>query len=334
MMINTLSSGHRYCIAPMMDWTDRHDRFFLRLISKKVRLYTEMVTAQAIQYGDQSSLLAYNPEEHPLALQLGGCDPKALAECARLAEDRGFDEVNLNVGCPSERVQKGAFGACLMAEPQLVAECVDAMKNVCTIPITVKTRIGIDHQDSEEFLMTFMNHMVSANVDLVIIHARKAWLSGLSPKENREKPPLNYQRVLAVKNQWPDLPIIINGGIQSAEQALSLINQGLNGVMIGRTAYQKPFTLSEVDQLFFNCNHQAPSRAEIIEAFTPYMEQFVKTGQPLKRITRHITGLFHGQPGARHWRRTLSESQQLTPRLVLQTAQELEHMTAERTLAC
>lgn len=326
--MDTRASGHRYCIAPMMDWTDRHDRYFLRLISKNTRLYTEMITTQALKYGDVPHHLDYSAEEHPIALQLGGHEPADMAHCARLAAEWGYDEVNINVGCPSDRVQKGRFGACLMAEAELVAECVAAMKAACDLQITVKTRIGIDTQDSEAFLFNFVEKMVAADVDLLIVHARKAWLKGLSPKENREKPPLNYARVQAVKQEWPALPVIINGGINSLEEAHTLINSGLDGVMVGRAAYQTPYLLADVDQQFFSNKESTltppPSRLAVIQALHPYLEQWVSEGFPIKRITRHITGIFHGCPGARQWRRHLSESTDLTPDSVLKAAQEAQ----------
>lgn len=327
--MDTRTSGHRYCIAPMMDWTDRHDRYFLRLISKHTRLYTEMITTQALKHGDVPHLLDYSAQEHPIALQLGGHDPADMAHCARLAAEWGYDEVNINVGCPSDRVQKGRFGACLMAEAELVAECVAAMKAACSLPITVKTRIGIDTQDSEAFLFNFVEKLVDAEVDLLIVHARKAWLQGLSPRENREKPPLNYSRVHAVKQAWPDLPVIVNGGINTLKEAQALIDGGLDGVMVGRAAYQTPYLLAHVDQQFFlDQNNETtsppPSRLAVIEALHPYLEQWVSEGFPIKRITRHITGIFHGCPGARQWRRHLSESTDLTPASVLQAAQDAQ----------
>ena len=342
--MDTLNSGHRFCIAPMMDWTDRHDRFFLRLISKRARLYTEMITTQALRHGDVPHLLDYSPQEHPLALQLGGHEPAEMAHCAQLAESWGYDEVNINVGCPSDRVQKGRFGACLMAEPELVAECVAAMKAASTLTITVKTRIGIDHQDSEAFLNHLVEKLVTAQVDLLIVHARKAWLQGLSPRENREKPPLNYDRVINLKRRWPNLPIIINGGITTLDQAQNLIDEGLDGVMVGRAAYQTPFLLAGVDQRFFTTHassawaarrdHDNPSRLEVIRALHPYLQDWVQQGFPLKRITRHITGLFHGCPGARQWRRHLSECPDLTPGSVLSAAEQaqsaLEKSASER----
>lgn len=323
---DTRASGHRYCIAPMMDWTDRHDRYFLRLISKHTRLYTEMITTQALRFGDIPHLLDFSAQEHPIALQLGGHEPAEMAHCAKLAEEWGYDEVNINVGCPSDRVQKGRFGACLMAEAELVAECVAAMKAACKLPITVKTRIGIDTQDSEDFLFNFVKKLVAADLDLLIVHARKAWLKGLSPKENREKPPLNYARVQAVKHHWPELPIIINGGINTLDQAQALIDAGLDGVMVGRAAYQTPYILAEVDHRFFqtdptNTSSEPPSRLAVIQALHPYLEAWVESGFPLKRITRHISGLFHGCPGARQWRRHLSESTDLTPNSVLAAAE-------------
>ncbi|MEJ2670197.1 MAG: tRNA dihydrouridine(20/20a) synthase DusA [Gammaproteobacteria bacterium] len=304
----------------MMDWTDRHERYFLRLLTRQARLYTEMVTTQALKHGHKSHLLDFDPLEHPIALQVGGSDPQDLAYSARLAEEWGYDEINLNVGCPSDRVQKGRIGACLMAEPQHIAECVAAMKAAVSIPVTVKTRIGIDHQDDEAFLFRFVEAVQSAQVDLLIVHARKAWLSGLSPKENREKPPLNYQRVLRIKQQWPALPVVINGGINTPELAQDLLSAGCDGVMIGRTAYQSPYSLANVDHCFFGTSQPPLSRLEVIQAFIPYLEQAVRNGIPIKHITRHLTGLFQACPGGRRWRRCLSENATLTPQDVLEAA--------------
>ncbi|WP_299491209.1 tRNA dihydrouridine(20/20a) synthase DusA [uncultured Shewanella sp.] len=293
-------------IAPMLDWTDKHYRYFARLMSSKALLYTEMVTTGAIIHG-KGDYLAYNEEEHPLALQLGGSDPQALAICAKAAFDRGYDEVNLNVGCPSDRVQSGRFGACLMSEPQLVAECVSSMKQVVDIPITVKTRIGIDEQDSYAFLTEFVETVAEAGCDTFIIHARKAWLNGLSPKENREIPPLDYARVHQLKQDFPTLDLSINGGIKTLAEA-KLHLQTLDGVMIGREAYQNPYLLAEVDQQLCGMERSILSRDQVLDALLPYIERHVKQGGKLNHITRHIIGLYQGEMGSRVWRRYLSEN--------------------------
>ncbi|MDO6613466.1 tRNA dihydrouridine(20/20a) synthase DusA [Shewanella sp. 1_MG-2023] len=293
-------------LAPMLDWTDRHYRYFARLMSAHTVLYTEMVTTGAIIHG-QGDYLAYNQEEHPVALQLGGSNPKDLATCAKLAFERGYDEINLNVGCPSDRVQNGRFGACLMGEPALVAECVDAMKQVADIPVTVKTRIGIDEQDSYEFLTDFVDTVKAVGCDTFIVHARKAWLQGLSPKENREIPELNYERVYQLKRDYADLNISINGGVKTLEDSLSHLQQ-LDGVMIGREAYQNPYLLAKVDQLIYGEEKPVITREQVIEQMMPYIEQHLKDGGRLNHITRHMIGLFQGLPGSRGWRRHLSEN--------------------------
>ena len=290
----------------MLDWTDRHYRYFARLMSAHTVLYTEMVTTGAIIHG-QGDYLAYNQEEHPVALQLGGSNPKDLATCAKLAFERGYDEINLNVGCPSDRVQNGRFGACLMGEPALVAECVDAMKQVADIPVTVKTRIGIDEQDSYEFLTDFVDTVKTVGCDTFIVHARKAWLQGLSPKENREIPELNYERVYQLKRDYADLNISINGGVKTLEDSLVHLQQ-LDGVMIGREAYQNPYILAKVDQLIYGDDKPVISREQVIEQMMPYIEQHLKQGGRLNHITRHMIGLFQGLPGSRGWRRHLSEN--------------------------
>ncbi|MCH1929411.1 tRNA dihydrouridine(20/20a) synthase DusA [Shewanella sp. A25] len=301
-----LALDRTFSIAPMLDWTDRHYRYFARLMSANALLYTEMVTTGAILHG-RGDYLAYNQEEHPLALQLGGSNPADLARCAQLAAERGYDEVNLNVGCPSDRVQNGRFGACLMAEPQLVAECVDAMKQVVDIPVTVKTRIGIDEQDSYAFLTDFIDTVKAKGCSDFIIHARKAWLQGLSPKENREIPPLDYERVYQLKRDYPELNISINGGVTSLEQAKTHLAQ-LDGVMVGREAYQNPYILAEVDQQLCGSERAVISREAVIEAMLPYIEAHLQSGGRLNHITRHMIGLFQGLPGARSWRRYLSEN--------------------------
>ncbi|MGL4206075.1 MAG: tRNA dihydrouridine(20/20a) synthase DusA [Aeromonadaceae bacterium] len=295
----------RFSIAPMLDWTDRHCRYFLRQISRHALLYTEMVTTGAILQG-RGDYLAYHEAEHPLALQLGGSDPAALAQCAKIAEARGYDEVNLNVGCPSDRVQNGRFGACLMASPELVAECVAAMRAEVSIPVTVKSRIGIDDLDSYDFLCAFLDRVSAAGCDTFILHARKAWLSGLSPKENREIPPLDYERVYRVKQDYPHLTISINGGVTSMLEVMSHLER-VDGVMVGREAYQNPYLLAQVDRKVFGDDILVPSRHEVVRRMLPYIEQELTKGNHLSHITRHMLGLFQGLPGARAWRRHLSE---------------------------
>ncbi|WP_085344373.1 tRNA dihydrouridine(20/20a) synthase DusA [Vibrio sp. ArtGut-C1] len=297
----------RLSVAPMLDWTDRHCRYFHRLMTKETLLYTEMVTTGAIIHG-KGDFLAYNEEEHPLALQLGGSNPEDLAKCAKLAQERGYDEVNLNVGCPSDRVQNGRFGACLMAEPQLVSDCVAAMKDVVDIPVTVKTRIGIDDHDSYEFLTDFVSIVSEkGGCEQFTIHARKAWLSGLSPKENREIPPLDYPRAYQLKQDFSHLTIAINGGVKSLEEAKVHL-QHLDGVMIGREAYQSPYLLASVDQELFGSNAPVKKRSEIVEEMYPYIEAQLAKGAYLGHITRHMLGLFQSMPGARQWRRHISEN--------------------------
>ena len=290
----------------MMDWTDRHCRYFLRLISRHVYLYTEMITTGAILHGDSERLLRFHPDEHPLALQLGGSDPGELAACARIAAKYGYDEVNLNVGCPSDRVQTGRFGACLMAEPKLVAECVAAMGEASPLPVTVKTRIGIDEHQSYAFLAQFVATVAAAGCRTLIIHARNAWLQGLSPKENREVPPLDYQAVYRVKQDFPQLEIILNGGITDLNQAQDHLTK-VDGVMLGRAAYHNPYLLAEVDRRFFGDLRPPLSRHQVVARMLPYVEQELAAGTRLHHITRHILGLYQGVPGARAWRRYLSE---------------------------
>lgn len=307
MQIPSKSLDRRLSVAPMLDWTDRHCRFFLRLISRKTLLYTEMVTTGALLHGDRESFLRFDPAEHPLALQLGGSDPNHLANCARMGEDQGFDEIDMNLGCPSDRVQTGRFGACLMAEPLVAADCVAAMKDSVSIPVTVKTRIGIDDRDSYEELCGLIGVLMDAGCDALNVHARKAWLKGLSPKENREIPPLRYDLVLRLKADFPRLPISINGGITSLQQAKRFLSAGLDGVMIGRAAYQKPWLLADADQEIFGDRRTGESRHHVLEAYKRYIDRELAAGVPLHAMTRHILGLFQGQPGARRWRRTISE---------------------------
>ncbi|MDA0146067.1 tRNA dihydrouridine(20/20a) synthase DusA [Vibrio sp. RW] len=300
-------AANRLSVAPMLDWTDRHCRYFHRLLSQQTLLYTEMVTTGAILHG-KGDFLEYNEQEHPLALQLGGSNPVDLAACAKLAGERGYDEVNLNVGCPSDRVQNGRFGACLMAEPDLVADCVSAMKEVTDIPITVKTRIGIDDQDSYEFLTKFVSTVSEkGGCEQFTIHARKAWLSGLSPKENREIPPLDYDRAYQIKKDFSGLVIAVNGGITTLEQTKEHL-QHLDGVMIGREAYHSPFILAEVDQQIFGLDTPIKKRSQVVEEMYPYIERELSNGASLGHISRHMLGLFQSMPGARQWRRYISEN--------------------------
>lgn len=294
-------------IAPMMDWTDRHDRYFLRQISQHAILYTEMVTVDALIFGDHQHYLQYNEEEHPVALQLGGSDVEKLVTCAKMGEQFGYDEINLNVGCPSDRVKAGRFGACLMAEPQLVGECIGAMQAAVNIPVTVKTRIGIDRDDSYEPLQQFVSIVADHGCEVFIIHARKAWLDGLSPKENRDIPPLRYEYVHQLKGEMPHLNISINGGIKTVDAAAEHLPH-LQGVMIGREAYQNPYILAEVDQRFYGATDEPKTRLDIAYAMLPYIEKQLASGAKLNMVTRHILGLFQGQPGARAWRRYLSEN--------------------------
>ena len=293
----------------MMDWTDRHCRFFHRLLTRRALLYTEMLTTGAILHGDRERLLGFNAAEHPVALQLGGSDPAALAECARIGEAFGYDEINLNVGCPSDRVQEGRFGACLMLEPALVGDCVAAMKAAVTIPVTVKCRIGVDEQEPEQALFSFTETVKAAGADALIVHARKAWLKGLSPRENREVPPLDYAIVHRLKAAHPDLAIVLNGGIASVEQAQEHLNAeigNLDGVMMGRAAYQEPWRLLSVDAAFYG---EAPAFATTKDAalaLVPYIEREMAKGVRLNSITRHVLGLFRAVPGARAFRRHLS----------------------------
>ena len=292
----------------MMDWTDRHCRYFLRLLSPSARLYTEMVTAAALIHGDAGKLLKFDSAEHPVGLQLGGSDPTIMADAAKMVVRAGYDEININVGCPSDRVQNGQFGACLMSRPDLVASCYEEMSGVCDLPVTVKTRIGIDDQDSYEFLHEFIDILQAAGCRTFIVHARIAILQGLSPKDNRTVPPLNYERVYRLKREFPDLEFVLNGGISGTDQVLEHLEH-LDGVMIGRQAYHEPYFLTELEKtLFANENRPAPGRHEIIELMIPYVERQLSAGAELRHITRHLLGLFAGQPGARAWRRHLSEN--------------------------
>lgn len=298
---------HRVCVAPMMDYTDRHFRYFLRLLTRYTRLYTEMLTSGALLRGDRQRLLAFDPLEHPVALQLGGSEPHDLARCARIAAEYGYDEVNLNVGCPSARVQAGRFGACLLKEPALVADCVAAMAAAAPLPVTVKTRIGVDEQDCYAHLHGFVQTVASAGCRVFIVHARKAWLRGLSPKENREIPPLRYDVAERLKRDFPTLTIVVNGGIQTlAAMQRHLVH--FDGVMIGREALANPYLFADVDRRFFDPASPLPTREQVIEAWLPYLAKELARGVPLSRLTRHALGLFRDCPGARRWRRQLSEA--------------------------
>ena len=304
--MSTPPLDRRLSVAPMLDWTDRHCRYFLRLITRRTLLYTEMVTTGALIHGDLDRHLRFDPAEHPLALQLGGADPRELARCAGLGQEWGYDEINLNCGCPSDRVRHGRFGACLMAEPALVADCVAAMKAAVAIPVTVKSRIGIDERDSYEELAAFVAALAGAGCDGLIVHARKAWLQGLSPRENREVPPLRYDLVARLKADFPGLPIAINGGVRTLDAAAGLLGR-LDGVMIGRAAYEDPWVLAGADRLIYGETTPHPTRHRVLEAYLPYVERELADGVPLGAMSRHLLGLFHGQPGARAWRRYISE---------------------------
>lgn len=306
-MLNLDSTGHRFCVAPMLDWTDRHCRYFHGLITQHALLYTEMVTTGALIHGDHHRFLEHLPMKNPVAFQLGGSNPKDLAICAKMVEDYAYAEVNLNVGCPSDRVQNGRFGACLMAEPQLVADCVLAMSQAVSIPVTIKSRIGIDDMDSYEELVNFVATISSAGCKSFIVHARKAWLSGLSPKQNREVPPLRYDLVYQLKKDFPQLEIIINGGITTLDQSEELLKH-VDGVMMGREAYQNPYIMSEVDRRFFGVDKESLSRQMIVKELLPYIQEQLKSEVRLNSVSRHILGLFHGEPGARGWRRYISEN--------------------------
>ena len=304
-MMNELD--RRFSVAPMIDWTDRHDRYFLRLITRRALLYTEMIPTGALIHGARARFLAHDGCEHPVALQLGGSDPAALGQCARMAADAGFDEINLNVGCPSDRVQAGRFGACLMAEPDLVARAVEAMRAQDSVPVTVKCRIGIDGQHPVDVLPKFVSRIRDAGCETVIVHARKAWLAGLSPKQNREVPPLDHDLVHDLKRAFPELEIVLNGGLASLDQAAAHLAR-VDGVMLGRAAYQTPYMLADVDRRFFGDDRPPRTRDQVIRDYLPYVSERLADGAPLNALTRHILGLCHGLPGARAWRRHLGEA--------------------------
>lgn len=318
--------NHRLCVAPMMDWTDRHCRYFLRQCAPHARLYTEMITTGALLHGDAARHLAFDPAEHPVAVQLGGSEPDELAACARLAETSGYDEVNLNIGCPSERVQRGAFGACLMAEPELVADCVRAMREAVALPVTVKHRIGLDRSESYEFLMDFVARVARAGCTTFIVHARNAVLKGLSPKENREIPPLRYEIVQRLKRDFPGLEIVINGGLADWE-AMEAQLARVDGVMLGRAAYHHPWLLAEADARIYGDGTLPRSRAAVANAMIAYAAREVSAGGALRHVTRHMLGLFHHAPRARLWRRILSDPARLArndPRLIREALDAVE----------
>lgn len=297
---------HRLAVAPMMDWTDRHCRFLHRTLTRRALLYTEMVVADAAIHGDRERLLGFDGVEHPVALQLGGSDPRKLAEAARIGEGFGYDEINLNVGCPSDRVQSGTFGACLMRTPQLVADCVAAMKAAVGVPVTVKCRIGVDDQDPEAALDALSDAVFAAGADALWVHARKAWLEGLSPKENRDVPPLDYSRVYRLKRRLADRFVGINGGVRTLAEAEAHLGEGMDGVMLGRAAYHEPGLLAEVDARFYGEASGPVDWAAVVDAMAHYAARHIERGGRLAHVTRHMTGLFHGLPGARRWRQILS----------------------------
>ena len=305
---NKPTVNRRFSIAPMMAYSDRHSRYFLRLLSQHSLQYTEMITAAAILNGDQDYLLGFSPEEHPIAVQIGGSDPEQLYQASKICTEFGFDEINLNCGCPSDRVQSGSFGACLMADPGAVAECVSALRSGSHLPVTVKHRTGIDQQDEYEVFREFAKIQIEAGVDALIVHARNAWLQGLSPKQNRDIPPLRYHWVYQLKQDFPDTEIIINGGIKDLDAAQQHLQQ-VDGVMLGREPYQNPYLLHQVDsQIFGESEVRIKSRYGVLQSFYPYIETQLANGLPLTRMVRHIIGLFHGEPNSKQWRRYLSEN--------------------------
>jgi len=304
---STTLVNRRFSVAPMMDWTDRYCRYFHRLLSRNTLLYTEMVTTGALIHGDVHRHLHYHDIEHPIALQLGGSDPKALAQSVQIANKYQYDEINLNCGCPSDRVQSGKFGAVLMKDPELVAQCFSAMQNATETPITIKHRIGVDEQEGYQSLCDFVGTIAKAGCKTFIVHARKAWLQGLSPKQNRDVPPLQYEQVFQLKRDFPQLEIIINGGINSLEQTETLLSS-VDGVMMGREAYQNPYILAEVDQKIYHDQQPIPSRLQVLEQFSEIIEKELSKGIKLSHMTRHILGLYQGVPGARKFRRHISEN--------------------------
>lgn len=326
-IVESMSNPRRVSLAPMLDWTDRHFRYLLRLVSKNIWLYSEMVTTGAILHGNNlERFMAYNDEEHPLSLQLGGSVPDELAQCCRLAQDYGYDEVNLNVGCPSDRVQSGRFGACLMATPELVAECISAMIDSVDIPVSIKTRIGIDREDHYEQLQSLVEMVSNTGCQYFTIHARKAWLEGLSPKENRHIPPLRYDFVYQLKQDFPQLHISLNGGITTLDSMSEHLHH-VDGVMIGREAYHNTYLMVQVDELFYASKHTAPSRKEVINTYADYIEQQMSKGVTLMQLTRHVLGLMHSCPGSKGFRRLLSENaykKGVGAELLIQAAAEVD----------
>jgi tRNA-dihydrouridine synthase A len=318
--------AHRVAVAPMMDWTDRHCRYFHRLLARHAWLYTEMITTGALLHGDAARHLAFDPAEQPVAVQLGGSEADALATCARLAERWGYAEINLNCGCPSERVQRGAFGACLMAEPDLVADCVKAMQDAASIPVTVKHRIGLDRNEDYGFVRGFVETLARAGCCTFFVHARNAWLKGLSPKENREVPPLRYEVAHRLKRDFPELEVVVNGGISTLADVDRELDH-VDGVMLGRAAYHNPWLLAAVDARSFGASARPRTRTEVVDAMVPYAERHVAAGGSLRQVTRHMLGLFHGQPGARTWRRALSDQDWLAagdPSRLAELAREID----------
>jgi len=327
-----LAASRALSVAPMMERTDRHCRYFLRLVAPHALLYTEMVTAAALRHGDRARLLAFDPSEHPVALQLGGSDPKELAAAARFGAAAGYDEINLNVGCPSDRVQAGCFGAALMREPHRVAACVAAMQDVVDVPVTVKTRLGVDHDDSYEFLHRFVEAVSKAGCETIIVHARKAWLKGLSPKQNRDVPPLDYARVRRLKRDFPALQVILNGGLKDEDTALAELAH-VDGVMLGRAAYDDPALLGRLDAAIFG--REPVAIGDALDRYFAYAEREIEAGTRLRALTRHLMGAFAGRPGGRHWRRSLSDwPRREDDRATLDALRDLAADLAERSGAC
>ncbi len=326
--IVTIGNARRLSVAPMMDWTDRHCRRIFRAVTRQALLYTEMVTASAVLRGDRARLLRFNDIEHPVAVQLGGSDPAELAAAATIAGDHGYDEVNLNCGCPSDRVQSGRFGACLMAEPALVAGIVQEMKRACSVPVTVKCRIGIDDCDTWDDFVHFVDTVSEVGCDTFIVHARKAWLQGLSPKENREIPPLDYARVVRLKQERPHLTVVLNGGLRTYEGVMAALEQ-VDGVMLGRAAYHDPWLLAQLEQPVFGVAAPAANAEEAVSSCFPYIQAELDAGTPLQAMTRHLLGFFQGRPGARQWRRHLSEHAHRQGAGVEVVEQALAHLKRE-----
>jgi len=322
------TASHRLCTAPMMDWSDRHCRYYFRLLAPHARLYTEMVTTGALLHGDVARHLRFDPSEHPVALQLGGSEPDDLARCAALGAQWGYDEINLNCGCPSERVQRGAFGACLMAEPELVAQCVRAMRSACDVPVTVKHRLGLDHDEDHAFVHRFVRAMADAGCDTVVVHARNAVLKGLSPKDNRSVPPLRYEAVYRLKRDFPHVSVVLNGGVLACGDALEHL-QHVDGVMLGRSAYHDSWVLAELERTLGGT--PPASRRFVAMRMFEYARVEVARGTPLRNITRHVLGLFHGQPRARAWRQLLSDTNALAgndPAMILRALDAVESAAA------